>query len=111
MTNPSRPMASASTGNPEIHMSDVIDSLKRLERVGAENSKTTEKLIASARELSEAILDQFRPFDEDETIQVAKRIGRNRRYPDIRFTTTDEAGNEVELSQFELDYYIQDGKL
>src|SRR5579872_4797138 len=102
-------MASASTGYPEIHMSDVIDSLKRLERIGAENSKTTEKLVVSAREIAEAILEQFQPFDDDETIQVAKRIGRNRRHPDITFT--DEGGNEVELTQFELDYYIQDGKL
>jgi len=26
-------------------MSDIIDSLKRLERAGSENSKTTQKLI------------------------------------------------------------------
>ena len=42
-------------------MSDIIDSLKRLERVGSENSKTTEKLIAAAREISAKIVELVRP--------------------------------------------------
>jgi hypothetical protein len=40
-------------------MSDIIDSLKRLERAGSENSKTTQKLIAAAHELSNLIVEQF----------------------------------------------------
>lgn len=40
-------------------MSDIIDSLKRLERAGGENSKTTQKLIAAAHELSNLIVEHF----------------------------------------------------
>ena len=40
-------------------MSDIIDSLKRLERAGSENSTTTQKLIAAAHELSNLIVEQF----------------------------------------------------
>jgi len=40
-------------------MPDIIDSLKRLERVGSENSKTTQKLIAAATEPSQLIVKQF----------------------------------------------------
>ncbi len=40
-------------------MADVIDSLKRLERVGSENSKTTQKLIDAASALEDLVLAQF----------------------------------------------------
>jgi hypothetical protein len=50
-------------------MSNIIDSLKRLERVGSENSKTTRKLIAAAREVSSLIARQFCP-GEKESIKV-----------------------------------------
>ena len=40
-------------------MADVIDSLKRLERIGSENSKTTQKLIDAADALENLILAQF----------------------------------------------------
>jgi hypothetical protein len=45
------------TGSPEgnFTMSNIIDSLKRLERIGDETSKTTQKLIESARELADNI--------------------------------------------------------
>jgi hypothetical protein len=37
-------------------MADIIDSLKRLERIGAENSKTVEKIIEAARDLEAKIV-------------------------------------------------------
>ena len=50
-------------------MTDVIDALKRLERVGSENSKTTEKLIQAAAALAAAIAGMYNP-GTDELIQV-----------------------------------------
>jgi hypothetical protein len=41
-----------------IQMS-IIDSLKRLERIGDDKSKTTQKLIQAAEELAESIVQQF----------------------------------------------------
>lgn len=62
MTNLTSPAASAAMGLSKTNdMADVIDSLKRLERIGSENSKTTEKLLTAARELSELIVRQFLP--------------------------------------------------
>jgi hypothetical protein len=62
MTNLTSPAASAAIGLPKTNdMADVIDSLKRLERIGSENSKTTEKLLTAARDLSELIVRQFLP--------------------------------------------------
>lgn len=46
-------------------MADIINSLKRLERVGSENSKTTEKLISAVLELSYLICKQFDPRPGD----------------------------------------------
>jgi len=61
MSNLSAPVASATSGFPTLNtMPDVIDALKRLERVGSENSKTTEKLINAATELSKKVIEQFR---------------------------------------------------
>ncbi len=40
-------------------MTDVIDSLKRLERIGSETSKATEKLIEAAKQLETAIVSAF----------------------------------------------------
>jgi hypothetical protein len=53
-------------------MADVIDSFKRLERVGSENSKTTQKLIDAATELSSVIARQFAVGPDDETISIKK---------------------------------------
>jgi hypothetical protein len=62
MTNLLSLAASAAIGLPKTNdMADVIDSLKRLERIGSENSKTTEKLLTAARDLSELIVRQFLP--------------------------------------------------
>lgn len=40
-------------------MNSVINSLKRLERVGSENSRCTEKLRESVREIADLICDQI----------------------------------------------------
>lgn len=58
--------ASAAIGAPTEHMPDVIDSLKRLERVGSENSKTTQKLLEAAAELSRAIAEQFADAESEQ---------------------------------------------
>jgi hypothetical protein len=41
-------------------MPDIIDALKRLERIGDENSKTVEKIIKAAEELEMKIASQYR---------------------------------------------------
>jgi molybdenum-dependent DNA-binding transcriptional regulator ModE len=40
-------------------MADIIDSLKRLERIGSESSKTVEKVIQAAAELKRNIASQY----------------------------------------------------
>ena len=56
MTNPSGLQSQSFVPNP---MPDVIDSLKRLERIGSGNSKTTEKLIQAARDVENKIVEAF----------------------------------------------------
>ena len=46
-------------------MSNIIDSLKRLERIGDENSKTTQKLIEAARDIADKIVKQFAVRDSE----------------------------------------------
>jgi hypothetical protein len=58
MTNLTSPAAEPATGNPNV-MPDIIDSLKRLERIGSENSKTVEKIIEAARDLEQKIVAQY----------------------------------------------------
>jgi hypothetical protein len=68
MTNLTSPAAETAPGFPNTNaMADIIDSLKRLERFGSENSKTTQKLIDAAAELSRLIVGYFGPC-EDGTI-------------------------------------------
>jgi hypothetical protein len=55
MTNISGPTAEPAPGSPNIFMSDLMNSLRRLERVGDENSKTTQKLINAAADVSRAV--------------------------------------------------------
>ncbi len=49
-------------------MSDVPESLKRLERVGSETSTTTQKLIAAAAELADKIIAYFEACDDGTVI-------------------------------------------
>ena len=60
-------------------MADIIDSLKRLERIGSENSKTVEKIISAAADIANKIVEQY-AADGDVTIDAAeilrRRIGK-----------------------------------
>ncbi|HEY4364349.1 MAG TPA: hypothetical protein VGN17_25515 [Bryobacteraceae bacterium] len=75
MTNSTNQVASATLGSPEI-MADIIDSLKRLERIGSENSKTVEKIIEAAREMEAKIVSQFRR-QRNEIFISASRLAMN----------------------------------
>ena len=57
MTNLSNAAGSAAV--PNTTMANVIDSLKRLERIGSEHSETTRKIIEAAVELSEKIVSLY----------------------------------------------------
>jgi hypothetical protein len=59
MTNLTSPVASATSGLIKITMADVIDSLKRLERLGDENSKTVQKMLEAARDIEARILQLY----------------------------------------------------
>src|SRR6185437_9455533 len=74
MTNLNSPAADAASGlsNTPNAMPDVIDALKRLERVGSENSKTTQKLLTAATELSSKIVEQF-DVSTSETITASRK--------------------------------------
>jgi hypothetical protein len=81
MSHLSSPVAEATSGLPQPNnMADVIDSLKRLERIGAENSKTIEKIINAARELESVIVKQYQSSCVSiiNGNEILKRIG-----PDI----------------------------
>jgi hypothetical protein len=45
---------------PPNAMPDIIDSLKRLERIGSESSKTVEKIIGAARDIEGKIVAQYK---------------------------------------------------
>jgi hypothetical protein len=77
MSNLTVQTASAVSRLPENNMANVIDALKRLERVGSEASKTTEKLIAAATAMSELIV-QF--YDEDESLYFTVKAGNDSRF-------------------------------
>jgi hypothetical protein len=50
-------------------MAEIIDALRRLERVGSDNSKATQKLLAAAQQLAGKIIDSYAPSG-DEKIDV-----------------------------------------
>jgi hypothetical protein len=58
MTNLTSPAAMPAAGFPNT-MPDIIDSLKRLERIGDESSKTVEKIIAAAGDIERKIAQQY----------------------------------------------------
>lgn len=55
MTNLTSPAAEPAMGFPNS-MPDIIDSLKRLERIGDEQSKTIQKILDAARDVEAAIV-------------------------------------------------------
>lgn len=59
MSNLTSPAAESAVGLPNVTMPDIIDSLKRLERIGSENSKTVAKIIEAAREIEARIVAQY----------------------------------------------------
>lgn len=64
MTNLSSPVAEPAPGFPNIFMSDLINSLKRLDRIGSEDSKTTQKLITAAADVSRAVATLLADFPD-----------------------------------------------
>src|SRR5580700_3920651 len=72
MTNFTSPVASATSGLPENNMADVIDSLKRLERLGDENSKTVQKILEAARDIEARILQLYENHADGVTISGNK---------------------------------------
>jgi hypothetical protein len=80
-------------------MADVIDSLKRLERIGSESSKTVEKIIEAARELAAVIVSAY-GADKTVAIQLPNPYG----------TSQNPNGPLPRRRQFQ-DYVITDGTL
>jgi hypothetical protein len=66
-------------GNSQTTMS-VIDSLKRLERLGSENSKAMEKLIQAAREIADQIVKHFAVRDSEYVYLLVDLHGQQMRY-------------------------------
>lgn len=79
MTNLSGPAGSSASGFS--NMPDVIDALKRLERIGDENSKTVAKIMQAAAELEAKIVGQYSQFDSGGGIDpnsILKNFAANR---------------------------------
>ena len=70
MTYPTSPAAETAEGLPKA-MADIIDSLKRLERIGAENSKTVEKILEAARDLEAKIAALYQ---DEESVSILGAI-------------------------------------
>ena len=83
MTNQASQVAKVASATPELQtpMADIIDSLKRLERIGSENSKTVEKIITAAREIEAKIVEQYEQHDDGVQIRaniIFLRLARER---------------------------------
>ena len=87
MSNTSRPIPPAALNtNP---MANIIDSLKRLERAGADNSKTTKKLMDSAAALEQMICTACAgELKENISITSGKGFG----FYDIKFSQEEPDG-------------------
>jgi hypothetical protein len=75
MTNLSSPAAEPAAVFSNT-MPDIIDSLKRLERIGSESSKTVAKIIAAAREAEAKIVDQYAWRSKPVQIDPRSILGR-----------------------------------
>jgi hypothetical protein len=80
MTNLTSPAAESAVGLPNVTMPDIIDSLKRLERIGSENSKTVAKIIEAAREIEARIVAQYldRSVVEINPASILRRLAEKR---------------------------------
>lgn len=80
-------------------MSNVIDALKRLERAGDENSRSTEKLIAAAITLADAIESKCPAYVElprgYEVVRLGTQDSGYSRYLAKMCTPHHEVGNAV----------------
>lgn len=84
MTNLTSPVASATSGFQQNYMADVIDSLKRLERLGDENSKTVQKILDAARDIEARIVRLFDQYPSGVKIEC-KGAFEPARPDDLRF--------------------------
>lgn len=57
-------------------MTNIIDSLKRLERAGGENSRQTEKLVAAATQLARHLLEILPTGELPRGYKVYERAGK-----------------------------------
>jgi hypothetical protein len=69
MTLQTSQAASVRIGSQQENMANIIDDLKRLERIGSEHSETTRKLLDAARNLSDKIVSLF-PIDRCGDVNV-----------------------------------------
>ena len=76
MTNPSGLQSQSFVPNP---MPDVIDSLKRLERLGSDASKATEKMLHAAAQIEQAIVAAFVALADRAEIPIAGKMIDNQR--------------------------------
>jgi hypothetical protein len=89
-------------------MTDIIDALKRLERVGSEHSKTTEKLMSADRELSAKIVGQYNV--RNETIEIVS-VYKDK---ESRWAALGSLDQQVELHLLPTErmrYWIREGDL
>ena len=106
MTHLSSPAAESAVGLSQINtMSDVIDSLKRLERIGSENSKTVEKIIAAAREAEAKIIEQYLKRSDGVVIDPASILGRAAEGKSSSFEETARALRVRCREQHEVDEF------
>ncbi len=72
-------VASATPAFPTVEpMADVIDSLKRLERLGDEKSKTVQKILEAAEEIESRILQLYVECQEGTTIRCSAGFSQPR---------------------------------
>jgi hypothetical protein len=78
-------------------MANIIDDLKRLERIGSEHSETTRKLLDAARNLSDKIVSLF-PLDHCGPVDVSGFLGGTHSHRAALYSITSEGvKNNYEL--------------
>ena len=105
MINLTSPAAPAALGNPKSNnmAGGVIDALKRLERVGSENSKTTQKLITAAAKLAQTIVAQYYPEAHIPSLAISKFDGYSIANSTLCRNNEDVAGSRYNALAFSKD--------